>query len=360
MPCDSALYCGASATLVNLRMLRHAVPLFLLLLVLAIPAAADDLYTGEVRVPDQSEAARATAMGEALAQVLVKLSGNPEAAADPDVASALAEPAALVQAWHYRQDVDRTGPAPALVMYLAASFEPRAVQRLMAAAGLTQWARERPEIAAYIAIEEAGNPRLASAGELGPLLRRGNERGIRLRAAPVSEDAQALAVAAAERQNLASLRGAAAAAGAPGLLAARLYGTAEGIYGRVSFSDGEREESFEVRAIDRFAALRAVADGVADRLAARYAFSAADSEPVAIAVLVRGIRSAADYARAQSYLASLSVVRRIEPRAADGESLTLGLTVAGGGERLRQVLALDTTLVAGSESSDGTLVLELR
>lgn len=341
-------------------MLRNALPPFLLLLILAIPAVADELYTGEVRVPDQSEAARATAMSEALAQVLVKLSGNPQAAANPALAAALADSSALVQAWHYRQEVDRSGPTPALMLYLVASFEPRAVQRLIAAAGLTQWARERPEIAAFIAIEEAGQPRLATAGELAPLLRRGQERGIRLRAAPPGEDAEALTVAAIERQNLASLRGAAAAAGAPGLLIARLYGAAEGVLGRVSFSDGEREESFEVRANDRFAALRAVADGVADRLAARYAFRAADSEPIAIAVLVHGIRSAADYARAQSYLASLSIVRRIEPRAADGESLTLGLTVAGGGERLRQLLALDTTLVASSERGDGTLVLELR
>ncbi len=341
-------------------MLRLAVALLLLLLALLAPAAADDLYTGEVRVPDQGEAARATAMSEALGQILVKLSGNPAAAADPDVAAALADPAPLVQAWHYRQDVDRSGPTPALVLYLAASFEPRAVQRLMAAAGLTQWARERPQIAAYVAVEDMGSPRLASAGELGPLLRRGNERGIRLEAGPVGEDARALVLAAAERQNLARLRNEAAAAGAPGLLAARLYGTAEGVFGRVSFSDGEREESFEVRAPDRGSALRALADGVADRLAARYAYTAADSEPVAVAVTVRNIRSAADYARAQSYLASLSVVRRIEARAADGETLTLGLTVAGGGERLRQVLALDSTLALGSEGRDGTLVLELR
>jgi hypothetical protein len=341
-------------------MLRHALPLLLLLLSLQGPAAADDLYTGEVRVPDQGEAARATAMSEALGQVLVKLSGNPAAAADPDVASALADPAPLVQAWHYRQDVDRSGPAPALVLYLAASFEPRAVQRLMAGAGLTQWARERPPIAAFVAIENEGGVRLASAGELGPLLRRGNERGIRLEAGPVGEESRPLVLAAAERQNLARLRAQAAAAGAPGLLAARLYGTAEGVYARAAFSDGEREESFEVRADDRGMALRALADGVADRLAARYAFSAADSEPVAVAVTVRGIRSAADYARAQSFLASLSIVRRIEPRAADGETLTLGLVVAGGGERLRQVLALDSTLAPAGEGGDGTLVLELR
>jgi hypothetical protein len=341
-------------------MLRHAAPLLLLLLALLTPAAADDLYTGEVRVPDQSEAARATAMGEALGQVLVKLSGNPAAAADPDVASALADPARLLQAWHYRQEVDRSGPTPVLALYLAASFEPRAVQRLMASAGLTQWARERPPIAAYIAIEEAGNSRLFSASELAPMLRRANERGIRLEVGPLAEDTRALILAAAERQNLSRLRAQAAAAGAPGLLAARLYGTAEGVFGRAAFSDGEREESFEVRASDRGAALRALADGVADRLAARYAFTAADSEPVAVTVAVRGIRTAADYARAQSYLASLSIVRRIEPRVADGETLTLALVVAGGGERLRQVLGLDTTLVPGGEVGAGTLVLELR
>lgn len=334
--------------------------LLLLALSLSTPGVASDLYTGEVLVPSQDEAERSKAMVEALKQVLVKVSGDPSAAERAAVQSALADPAPLIQAFYYRQDVDRSGPTPALRLYYAANFEPRAITRLLSASGLAQWARERPTLMVWVVTDAGGETRYLDNAQLAPLLRRGSERGIELKAATLGEDAGMAQIADVERGEVARLRPVASRYGAPGVLAGRLYNTADGVLGRFAFGDGEREESFEVRGLDPAATLRAAADETANRMASRYAFAAADSEPVAVSAVVRNIRSAADFARVHAYLASLSVVREMRLGSAAADTMNLDLSVSGGAERLRQIVALNEVLAVAGDSSDGAVVLDLK
>ncbi len=334
--------------------------LLLLALSLSSPLAASDLYTGEVLVPSQDEAARKEAMIEALKQVLVKVSGDPGAADRAAVKSALADPAPLIQAFYYRQDVDRSGPTPVLRLYYAANFEPRAITRLLSASGLAQWARERPTLMVWVVTDSAGETRYLQAGQLAPLLRRGSERGIELKAATFGDDAGLAQIGDVERGDVSRLRPVASRYGAPGVLAGRLYNTADGVLGRFAYGDGEREESFEVRGIDPAATLRAAADETANRLATRYAFAAADSAPADVSAVIRNIRSAADFARVHAYLASLSVVREIRLTSAAADSMNLDLSVSGGAERLRQMVVLNPMLVVAGDSSDGAVVLDLQ
>lgn len=336
---------------------------FLLLLLCILPATpkllASDLYTGEIQVSNQDESERRTAMAAALRQVLVKVSGDAGAADRPGIQAALANPEPLIQSFYYRQDVDRSGPMPALRLHYSASFDPRAIDRLLASGGLSQWARERPTLMVWVAIDAGVSTQLLSAGQLGPLLRRGTERGLVLRAGDSGGEGSTR-VADVEARGLANLRQVAAGFGAPGVLAGRLYQTADGVLGRFAYSDGEREESFELRASDQLAALRAAADETADRMAARYAFAAGDSNPTAVAVVVRGLRNAEDFARVHAYLGSLSMVRRIRLDRAGGDTLAAELEVAGGAERLRQITALGDALSPSATDGDGALVFDLR
>ena len=327
---------------------------------LASPLAASDLYTGEVPVPDQSEAARTIAMSEALKQVLVKVSGDPTAASRASVQSALADPAPLIQAFYFRQDVDRSGPTPALKLYYAANFEPRAISRLLSASGLSQWARERPTLMVWVASDVGGTSQMLSEGQIAPLLRRASDRGLEVKAAPLGDDGAIAQLPDVERAAVGSLRDIASRYGAPGVLAGRLYSTGSEVVGRFAYGDGEREETFEVRGADTLAALRAAADETANRLASRYAFAAADSAPAPVSAVIRGIRSAADFARVHAYLTSLSVVREIKLSSAAGDSMNLDLSVAGGADRLRQLVSLNALLTVAGDSTDGQLVLDLQ
>ncbi len=333
----------------------------LLLLALSAPLLADDLYTGEVPVPGQDEPSRKEAMVAALKQVLVKVSGDQAAGERPEVQGALADPAPLIQAFYYRQDVDRSGPVPALKLYYTANFEPRAINRLLSASGLSQWARERPTLMVWVVGDAGGSTQFLGQPQLAPLLRRGTERGIQLSAGPTTTEGEsAVSAFDVERGQVASLRPVAGRFGAPGVLAGRIFSTAEGVVGRFAFADGEREESFEVRGIDPATTLRAAADETANRMASRYAFAAADSEPVAVAAVVRNLRSAGDFARAQAYLASLSIVRELRLSGAAADTINVDLSVSGGAERLRQIVALNEVLAVAGDSSDGALVLDLK
>ncbi len=333
-------------------MLRYA--FFLMCMLVALPALAD-LYSGEVAVADQSEAERLAANISALKQVLIKVSGDQSAAERPQVASALKDPSSLVQAYHYRQDVDRSGAVPQLKLYYVASFEPRAVTRLLSSSGLSQWARERPTLMVWVAGADSGSA--LSESELQPLLRRGTERGILLKR---GLDEDAAASGSLDARDVDVLRQIASRAGVPGVLAGRLFPSSSGVIGRFAFNDGEKTESFEVSGMTQLEALRAAGDETANRLAQRYAFDAADSTPVAVRAVVRNIGDAGAYARAQSYLASLSIVRDLRASAAAGNTLTLDMSVAGGGDRLKSIVGLGDVMTAAGESIDGEVVLDLR
>lgn len=341
-------------------MMRKLFLVFVLLFA-AFAACAADQYTGEVPVTSQDEALRQEAMAAALAQVLVKVSGDPAAAERPQLKSALEDPEPLIQAYYYRQEVDRSGATPVLKLYYAANFDPRAISRLLSSSGLSQWARERPGVMVWVATDQDGNAAFLDESRISPLLRRASERGIVLKpASVVADESGAAQLADVESRSLESLRQIAAKSGTPGVLAGRLYSTADGVLGRFGLSDGERNEEFEVRGANVTEALSAAADETANRLASRYAFDAADSEPMPVKAVVHGISSAQEFARVHAYLLSLSVVKSISVSGAAAETMNLDMVVAGGAERLQQIVALNDMLAIGTPGADGAVVMSAR
>jgi hypothetical protein len=110
--------------------------LFLLVLMLlptlVLAQAPADGYLGRVAVPDQSEAARTAALGEALTQVLERAGGQP-LAGQPRLQPTLARAPRLLQRFSYERD-----PAGGQLM-LVAGFDARAVDAALRSAGLPVW-----------------------------------------------------------------------------------------------------------------------------------------------------------------------------------------------------------------------------
>ncbi len=88
-------------------------------------------YEGRVVVADQGDAARDQGLGEALAQVLERVSGQP--AASPQLLPLLTRAPRLVQRYGYERD-----PATGQLL-LVASFDPRGVDNALRAQRLPVW-----------------------------------------------------------------------------------------------------------------------------------------------------------------------------------------------------------------------------
>jgi hypothetical protein len=112
-----------------------------LLTALAFLAAAlchgAGLYTGQAAVASQSDADRAEGLKNALAQVVMRVSGDAGALARPEVAKAVAGAERYVQQFQYQQDsVTDSSGQPQVRLTLVAQFDRDAVDHLLRDFGL--------------------------------------------------------------------------------------------------------------------------------------------------------------------------------------------------------------------------------
>jgi hypothetical protein len=130
---------------------------FLILLALSgTVGRAAGLYSAQVPVPSQSDTDRAEALKNALAQVVIRVSGDAGALAKPDVAKAVAGAERYVQQFQYQQDVvnDSAGQ-PQVRLMLVAQFDRDAVDQLMRDFGLLKDVAAAPTEARAAPIETA-------------------------------------------------------------------------------------------------------------------------------------------------------------------------------------------------------------
>lgn len=297
---------------------------FLLIMLLLMPTAyALDIYQGEVPVANQTAEARAEALGRALLEVAVKVSGDDTASANSTVIAAQANAERMMQRYEYRQELVREAGVPVIKLYLRGTFYPQGIEQLLGRAGLAVWGRERPAVAVYLF--DGDSPLLARDAQA--LLQRAAQRGLELRF-PGGVSAAELGDSEALASRLSS----------PGVNV--LLGS---IQGSLTLSDGKYAQTLAGNSN-----LRALADSLAVALARRYT-EVRNEAPEQFAASVTGLRSAEDYSRVLRYLSTLSVVKKVLVRGTQSDALRLELTVTGGGARLGQTVALGKTLRMLSE-----------
>src|SRR5690606_14031541 len=126
------------------------------------------LYRGEVELLSQGAGEVRAATARALAQVVVKLSGDPQAAGNPVVRRALAQADSFVIASGAADSSDQQGNTaiggvPVYRSRMSFDFDPGRVDALLAGAGLPYWGPDRPQPLLWLAIDDGRGPRLVSA-----------------------------------------------------------------------------------------------------------------------------------------------------------------------------------------------------
>ncbi len=295
------------------------------------------IYEGEVALDAGEDQDSERALRRALAQVLVRVSGDRSVASDATLDSALADARRIALTIGSKTGSDGT---PRLV----ANFDPGPVHDLLAALGRPVWHSDRPVLLIWLAIDDGAQKQIANNNQiaaLGAITGTAQLRGIptllprmdgvdqnRINPVTLWGAPPQTVIAAGQRYGVGTMLVIRLTRGTPWRA-------------RYTLIDGRSVEEWELSDTQSNTLLAAAIDGASDRLARRYA---AEPEGTAIGAVewwVDDLRSAADYSAMLGYLGRLEFVRSVQPLRAEADRLLLRLDLAVGERRLQQLLAID-------------------
>jgi hypothetical protein len=347
--------------------MRHAIAsLFLVIGLFVFGAAhADDasLYEGSALVNSQGNGERAAALQRALVQVIVKLTGQRNAAGLPQVRSLIGDASKLVKDSRYSADSETINGAPIYRQKLTAQFDRGAVDALIAGSGLPVWPGPRATVVLWLVIDDGHGARMvgtAHANAVKSLTDRASDRGLTFvlpAGTPLESQVALLAsgIGPAQAVVLPS------AAYGPQQLVGRLVRTASGWNAKwILLDGGVALNSWNETNPDARLAMANAADGAADTLARKYAKVAVGGPSGSFTIEIDGLRSGDDYVRAMGYLEGLGIVRKIVLIDAVDDRLRMQLDMSTGMEGFRSVVAVGQVLELEADSASGSPVFRLR
>jgi hypothetical protein len=313
-------------------------------------------YTAEVPVLSQSAGERQVALARALGQVVVRLTGNSQAAANAVVRRAAAHGEDLVTDSQYRQDNDTVNGVPVFKTTLVASFDMGGVDALIAGAGLKYWGGDRPKPILWLAIDDGRGPRLVTGQQLNvvkPLATRGLERGMHF-LLPAGTAVEQAAVNSIWNLDSGAVQTLTARYNNDTQLIGKMYRSVSGWSAWWVLSQGGVELGrWPVTNADPRLVIASGADPVADALAKRDAV-ALDAGPAGVvAIEVQGVSGQADFLKLAAYLETLAIVRKVDVLEASPEHLRLSLDLSVGLKGFRSLVATGSVLRSDDASSAG-------
>jgi uncharacterized protein len=319
------------------------------------PVRDPALYQAEVELRSQGAGERRAAAARALAQVLVKLTGDTQASANPVVRRAMANAEALVvdsrgsETVSDQQGNTAIGGVPVFKTLMTFAFDPANVDALVAGSGLPYWAAGRPRPLLWLAIDDGRGARLVNSQQLAvvkPLATRGLERGLRF-GLPAGSAVEQAAVQTIWAQNPGPMLPLTARYGEQTQLLGKVYRGGSGWTADWVLSSGETELSrwtFSDPSPQR--AIASGADGAADAIARRDARPLDMGQPGSLVIAIGGLRSSGDYTRAMGYLQTLAVVRSVAVISATPEQLELQVDLAVSADGFARFVGAGSTLEA--------------
>ena len=330
------------------------------------------LYEVAVPVDSQDAAGRRAALRKAFAEVLLRLTEDPSALEADVLKEALRRPMGYVQQFRYRPrppseveelagEKDSTGlPAAGPAedrQELWVSFDPEAVNALLAEAGLPVWGRARPATLLWLAVEDGGR-RYLVGGDAGKAFQAALREAARQRGLPLFfplldlEDQAAVAFTDVWGNFQDSILRASGRYRSGAVLVGRLYHRHDGVWeGRWTlYGEGVAPEFWALADADPDAVLAAGVNGAAQRLARRYAQRLDVAAAHAETLRIRDVRTLEDYARTLRYLQSLDAIGDLRVLAVADDGLLLQAVIQGGREGLRRAITFGGTLAAVTRS----------
>jgi Uncharacterized protein conserved in bacteria len=332
--------------------------LFALCLTLIVAPVAgmneENLYLAEVLVKGRDIDTRDQAMATALGEVLVRVTGEGNAASRTEVQDMLKDPVRYVQQFHYREQLPNPEQGKPnggeIALLLSVRFDAAAVDGALRKRGLPVWGQERPSMLVWLAVEDGTDRFLVGADEdqalRAPLEDAARRRGLTLLFPLLDlEDRSALSfsdVWGGFRENIVH---ASARYSTEALLIGRVYRSNSGGWiARWSLDQLDVRSEWARQGENLVEVLAGSVDGAAEALASRFAVRVGENVNTPLKLRVSGITRLEDYARVARYLASLSVVTNVQPSVVEASSITFVLEMRGDRRSLTESIALGGTL----------------
>ncbi len=313
----------------------------------------EDLYQARVPVTGQSRSERLKLYPSALAQVLVKLTGDQAVPELPQLSGFIKQALSLVQQFQYEElPTHRLALVEAgYKRQLVVKFDAGAIRQALMNAGVPLWGRTRSKVLLWLAVEDKHRRYLLAANTLATLeahlMAQAARRGLPL-ILPMKDqmDLDFADVWGDFQQNI--------------LTASQHYGVDEVLVGRLNRTPGDLwqvrwslyytaaasdSEYWSGRVNDPFEALTLGVDGAADHVSQRYAQLFSATSVGSILLLVTGVDGFAEYARAMTYLESLDIVVSVDVDKVFVDQVLFRLAVRGDGAGLKRSLLQGKTLL---------------
>ena len=307
------------------------------------------LYQAAIPVVDQSQEQRRLAAKQALKEVLVKLSGNDNVAANPAIEQALGRAPQLIQQYQYRAnpvaDIELAEGEQRKPQVLEVIFPEAQVRQILREAGEAFWPENRPKVLVWLVEDtlERGKSVLngySDSALVSSLQVSASARGLPLvfplldledtLAAPVDalwRMEKNTVAQASERYNPAAVLIGRISTSSSG----RVIGTwhfshrGEGIERDFQASELKEQTDLAINAVTRF-------------LTARYAVL--PSEAALLTMAVRDVDNYRQYRDVLEHLSSLAQITEVTIISAEGNELVLSIATQSSVQRLEDSLAL--------------------
>lgn len=344
------------------------------------------LYDAQVEVIDRDSQTFRGATQDALAEVIVRVSGNSHAIESPDVVTALSKPDRYLLQFGYekllpREVLESSGGVKPIIdlasgsvgdfegdgievpeLLLKLQFDPKAINLLLRRAGLPIWASNRPEVLLWLGAELDGQRQLVSPSssvELSDLLlKESNRRGLPL-SMPIYDLQDQAVVSIGDLWGMFTDRliDASSRYPATGVLMAKVYQNNDGLWiGSWVLNVDGQSEWFDSEGDTADDAIANAVDWAADKMAAKFAILASAGDTDVVTLQISGIRQLASYADVSKYLGGLVAIRRVQMQELNDDVLTFQVHLESDKEQLQQSLKLDGHLaLLGAINPEGSM-----
>lgn len=360
---------------------RHRKNLFTCLLALAasfislhssLALQVSGLYSQDVPVANDGEAERNRAFEDALAAVVIKVSGDPRWLEDPTIGRAISQAQSYVEATSYfsesiqlpledntlSDEVQAEQFYTAEQRFISVNFASSLIDELLAEASIPVWDSNRPSVLVWMVLQSSAGDRSFLTEDSNPEILQAMRDFATARGLPIIfpvldfEDRRSLSENVVWNLDEQAIAAASERYGADSILAGRLHFTAsEELVGLWQFLFQEEAEVFDGFDTDLQSYLHDPLNRITTRLAGYFAILPESFAGETIRLRIDGIKNLNAYSSLLSYVESLGLVATVTTAEVDGERIELQLSLLGDSRQLFEQIALDRDLLPISSTA---------